>query len=334
MDREPVTAGRPGARRRLGRTDVEVSALALGTAPLGGMFARVPPEQATTLVRGAFDAGLSYVDTAPQYGHGVAEKRVGAALAGVDRAAYVLSTKVGRLVVEREGGDTGIFADAPPSDMVFDFTRDGVLRSFAASLERLGLDRVDLLYVHDPDDHEEQALGEALPALARLRAEGVVRAIGVGMNQSRIPTRFVREAEVDAVLIAGRLSLLDGSALRDLVPACRERGASLVVGGVYNSGVLADPRRTPYYDYAPAPPAVVERALALEAVCARHGVPLKAAALQFPLRFPEVACVLTGARSRAELDENLGLFGAAVAPALWDELEAEGLVPSADRAAG
>ena len=330
MDSDSLTTARPGDRRRLGRTGVEVSALSLGTAPLGGMFAHVPPDQATALVRGALAAGLSYIDTAPQYGHGVAERRVGEALAGVDRAAYVLSTKVGRLVVERrEGGDTGIFADAPPSDMVFDFSRDGVLRSFAASLERLGLDRVDVLYVHDPDDHEEQALTEALPALRDLRAQGVVGAIGVGMNQSRVPTRFVREADVDAVLIAGRLSLLDGSALDDLVPACRERGVSLVVGGVYNSGVLADPRRTPFYDYAPAAPAVVERALALEAVCARHGVSLKAAALQFPLRFREVACVLTGARGPEELDENLGLFASVVPPALWEELAAEGLLPGA-----
>jgi D-threo-aldose 1-dehydrogenase len=290
------------------------------------MFAHVPGEQATALVHGALAAGLSYVDTAPQYGHGVAEERVGAALAGVDRATYVLSTKVGRLVVAREGGDTGIFADAPPSDVVFDFSREGVMRSFEASLERLGLDRVDVLYIHDPDDHEEEALAQAYPAIEELRAQGVVRAIGVGMNQSRIPTRFVRDTDVDAVLIAGRLSLLDQSAARDLVPACRERGASLVVGGVYNSGVLADPRGAATYDYAPAPPEVVERALRLDEVCGRHGVALKAAAIQFPLRYPEVASVLTGARSSAELGDNLAAFEAQVPAALWEELEAEGVL--------
>ena len=304
-------------RRRLGRTRVEVSALALGTAPLGGMYAHVEPGEACRLVRHAVDAGLSYVDTAPQYGHGTAEERVGAALRGLERSMYTLSTKVGRLVVPRAGGDTGIFADAPPSDVVFDFSRDGVLRSLEESLERLGLERLDVVYVHDPDEFEEEALGQAYPALEELRSQGVVGAIGVGMNQSRIPTRFVRETDVDAVLIAGRFSLLDSSAALDLLPACLERGVSVVVGGVYNSGVLAGGGT---YDYAAAPPEVIARARRLDEACRARGVPLKAAAIQFPLRHPAVACVLTGARDVRELDENVAAFEAEVPEALWGEL--------------
>jgi D-threo-aldose 1-dehydrogenase len=177
--------------------------------------------------------------------------------------------------------------------------------------------------VHDPDDHEEDALTHAYPAVEELRAQGVVGAIGLGMNQSRIPTRFVRETDVDAVLIAGRYSLLDRSAALDLLPACAERGVSVVVGGVYNSGILADPRPGATYDYAAAPPELVARAQRLDAVCRSHGVELRAAAIQFPLRHPAVACVLTGARNVHELEENLGAFEADVPAALWAELEDE-----------
>jgi D-threo-aldose 1-dehydrogenase len=310
--------GAAAERRRLGRTRVEVSALGLGTAPLGGMYAHVDAPEARRLVRDALDAGLIYVDTAPQYGHGTAEERVGDALRGLERVTYTLSTKVGRLVVHRRsGGDTGIFADAPPSDVVFDFSRDGVLRSLEESLERLELDRVDVVYVHDPDDHEDEALGQAYPALEELRSQGVVGAIGVGMNQSRIPTRFVRETDVDVVLIAGRFSLLDRSAALDLLPACLERGVSAVVGGVYNSGVLAGGGT---YDYAAAPPEVLARARRLDEACRAHGVPLKAAAIQFPLRHPAVACVLTGVRSVRELEENVTAFEVDVPADLWEEL--------------
>jgi len=307
---------------RLGRSRVEVSRLSLGTAPLGGMFSHVEDAEAARVVRRAVELGVAYVDTAPQYGHGTSERRVGAALRELDRSTYVLSTKVGRLIVAREGGDTGIFADAPPSDAVFDFSRDGVLRSFAASLERLGVDRVDVLYVHDPDDHEEEALSSAYAAVRELRDEGTVGAIGVGMNQSRIPTRFVREREVDCVLLAGRYTLLDRSGAEDLLPACLETGVSVVIGGVFNSGVLATPRPGATYDYAAAPPQVVARAQELDGICREHGVPLKAAALQFPLRHPAIASILTGARSVAELEENVALLDVPVPAALWAALDA------------
>ena len=312
--------------RRLGRSRVHVPPVGLGTAPLGGMYAHVEDDQAHDVVRAAVEAGVTYVDTAPQYGHGTAERRLGEALAALGgTAGVVLSTKVGRLVVPRESGDRqgeGIFADAPPSDVVFDFSARGVEASLAASLERLGVDRVDVVYLHDPDDHADQALREAFPVLRRWRDEGVVGAVGVGMNQCEVPARFVREADPDVVLLAGRWSVLDRSGAADLLPLCAERGVGVVVGGVFNSGLLADPRPGARFDYAPAPPGLVAAAQRLAAACDRYDVPLKAAALQFPFRHPAVACVLTGARDRAELTENLGLLDVPVPEALWAELDA------------
>lgn len=312
-------------RHRLGHSDVEVTALGLGTAPLGGLFSHVEDADAHAVVRSALDAGLEYVDTAPLYGHGIAERRVGAALAGIDRSSYVLSTKVGRLILDNPDGDSDGFADAPPSEAVYDYHPDAVRRSLEESLERLGLDRVDVVFIHDPDDYEEQALTLAYPVLHDLREQGVVGAIGVGMNQSRIPTRFVRETDVDVVLLAGRYTLLDQSGAADLLPACAERGASVVIGGVYNSGLLADPRPGSTYNYAEAPRDLVTRAQELGAICASHGVPLKAAAIQFPLAHPAIACVLTGARAVAELDENLAMMAYDVPEGLWNDLSDAGV---------
>ena len=309
-------------RRRLGRSPVEVTTLGLGTAALGGMYTSVADVEATAVVRTALDAGLNLIDTAPLYGHGTAERRVGAALAGVDRSSFLLSTKVGWAIVERPGGDTGIFADAAPSDVVPDYSAEGIRRSLEGSLERLGLDAVDIVLIHDPDDHEDAALATAYPVLHALRHEGLVRAIGVGMNQSRILTRFVLETDVDCVLLAGRWTLLDRSGGTDLLPACTERGVSVIAGGIYNSGLLADPRPGARFDYAVAPPALVARARRFGEICAAYGVPLKAAALQFPLRHPAVATVLAGTRSTAELTENLELLAVDVPAELWAELDA------------
>ncbi|MBM7788745.1 aldo/keto reductase [Tenggerimyces flavus] len=316
--------GRSTERRRLGGSAVEVTQLGLGTAPLGGLFTHVEDDVATAVVRTALDAGLGYVDTAPLYGHGTAERRVGAALAGVDRSRFVLSSKVGRLIVDNPAGNADGYVDREATEATFDYSRDGIHRSLEESLVRLGLDSVDILYIHDPDDHEDEALTVAYPALNELRDQGVVKAIGVGMNQSRIPTRFVRETDVNAVLLAGRYTLLDQSGNEDLLPACLERGASVVIGGVYNSGLLADPKPGATYDYAEAPPALVERAQELGEICASHGVPLKAAAIQFPLAHPAVATVLTGARSVDELDENITMMEYTIPDALWSDLAAAG----------
>jgi D-threo-aldose 1-dehydrogenase len=316
------------AHRRLGRSAVSVPPIGLGTAAFGGLYTHVEEGETGAVVHAGLALGVTYVDTAPQYGHGTAERRLGRALAdlGDEAKRVVLSTKVGRLVVPRSGpagGEgEGIFADAPPSDVVFDFSPAGIERSLQASLERLGVPRVDILYLHDPDDYVDQAMTEAFGVLRRWRDEGVVGAIGVGMNQSAVPTRFVRECDPDVVLLAGRWTVLDRSGGVDLLPACVEREVSVVVGGVFNSGLLDDPRPGARFDYAPATPEAISRAQALAAACERHGVSLKAAAMQFPFRHPAVACVLSGARSVAELTENLALLDVEIPEALWAELDA------------
>jgi len=312
----------PTERRTIRETGVAVSALGVGTAGIGGMYTAVGEDEALATVRHALDAGLSYLDTAPHYAQGLVEERLGRALAGVPRDAYVLSTKVGRILTETDVPPETIFADVPARETSWDFSADGVRRSLDASLERLGLDRVDIVYLHDPDDHVEQALTEAYPALEKLRAEGVVRAIGVGMNQSAVPTRFVTETDIDLVLLAGRWTVLDQSGLADLLPAAYERGRAVVIGGVFNSGLLADPRPGAPFDYFPAPDDLVARATALRAVCERHGIPLTTAALQFPYAHPAVVSVLSGARSVAETEANLAALRASVPDALWDELAA------------
>jgi D-threo-aldose 1-dehydrogenase len=297
--------------------------LALGCAPLGGLYAAVADEQARATVDAAWRAGIREFDTAPHYGAGLSERRLGAALATRPRDELVISTKVGRLLVTgRAAAGEDMFAGEPARARVFDFSRDGVARSLEQSLERLGMDRVDAVYVHDPDDHMEQAIGAALPALARLRAEGVVRAIGAGMNHAAPLARIVREADVDRVLVAGRCTLLDRSAEDELLPLCAERGVEVVAGGVLNSGILADPRPGAMYDYAPAPPDVLARTQRIAALCAQHATPLLAAALAFPARLPAVAAVLVGARSPAEVAANAAAFAQPVPDALWEELRA------------
>lgn len=313
-------------RRKLGHSGVSVTTLGLGCAALGGLYHHVGDDEAGAVVSTALSAGIGYLDTAPQYGHGVSERRLGAALADVDRSSYVLSTKVGRLVHPRAGASKGIFADAEPADLEFDFSADGISRSLEASLRRLGLDRVDIVYLHDPDDYEEQALTSAYARVHELREQGVVGAIGVGMNQSRIPTRFVRETDIDAVLLAGRWTLLDQSGAADLLPACVERGVSVVIGGVFNSGVLADPDGQARFNYGVAPRPIVDRARKIRDVCARYDVPLKAAALRFAASHPAVATILLGARSAAEVVDGVRMYGHAIPADLWSELVAEGLL--------
>jgi D-threo-aldose 1-dehydrogenase len=317
-------------RVNLGRSGVAVTRLGLGGAPLGGLFARVSDEEARATIEHAREAGIRFFDTAPLYGHGLSERRLGAVLAERPRDEFVLATKVGRLLraaAPPEEGQAAIWAEVPPLNPVFDFSYDGVLRSLEESLARLGLDRVEVLHIHDPDEHYEEALRGAYPALNRLRSEGVVGAVGAGMNQAEMLARFAREAEFDCFLLAGRYTLLDQVALDELLPLCVERRISVIVGGAFNSGILADPRPGATFDYAPAPPETLERARRLRAVCARHGVPLAAAALQFPLAHPAVASVLLGVRSVAELEQNLELSGLPVPGDLWRELKSEGLLP-------
>ncbi|WP_053659632.1 aldo/keto reductase [Streptomyces sp. MMG1121] len=315
---------------RLGPSAVEVTPLGFGAAALGNLYTPLDDEQAHDAVRAAWQRGIRYFDTAPHYGLGLSERRLGAALREYDRARYTLSTKAGRLLEPADGtGDDLAHGFAVPAGhrRVWDFSADGVRRSLEASLTRLGLDRVDLVYLHDPDDHAEQAFREGYPALEKLRAEGVVGAIGAGMNQTGMLTRFVRDTDVDVVLCAGRYTLLDQSAATDLLPAAAERGVSVVLGGVFNSGLLADPNPGSTYNYTRAPKELLERALRMKAVAERHGTTLRTAALAFCAAHPAVACVLAGPRSAAEVHDCADQFAAEVPAALWRELRDRGLLP-------
>ncbi|MFJ1968034.1 aldo/keto reductase [Streptomyces sp. NPDC087903] len=314
----------------LGRTGVDVSPLAFGGAAIGNLFTEVTEERAHEAVATAWQQGIRYFDTAPHYGLGLSERRLGAALREHPRSAYTVSTKVGRrLEPSAAGGDDLANGFAVPATLrrVWDFSADGVRRTLEASLERLGLDRVDAVYLHDPDDHAEQAFREGYPALEKLRSEGVVGAIGAGMNQAEMLTRFVRDTDVDMVLCAGRYTLLDQRALTDLLPAAEERGTSVVIGGAFNSGLLADPRPGATYNYAPVPPGLLDRALRLNSLAERHGTTLRAAALAFCAAHPAVASVLVGARSAAEVRDCAEQFAASVPAAFWQEARDTGLLP-------
>lgn len=309
--------------RRLGSRGPEVTALGLGCAPLGNLFTAVADDDARETVDGAWAAGLRFFDTAPLYGSGLSEHRLGAALRGRPRHDYVLASKVGRLLRPPVGPTSAtIFAAAPLLEPVFDFSRDGVVRSIAESLERLGTDRLDVVHVHDPDHHEQEALDGAFPALIELRDQGVIAAVGCGMNQSAMLGRFVERVDLDCVLLAGRWTLLDHRGGEPLLDRCLERHVGVVIGGVFNSGLLADPDGRPMYDYAAAPPDLVARVRAMRGVCARHGVPLLAAAIQFALRHPAVASVIVGARTRAEITADAAAADVRIPDELWSELAA------------
>ncbi|MEE1746434.1 MULTISPECIES: aldo/keto reductase [unclassified Streptomyces] len=321
-------------RNRLGSSAVEVTELSFGAAAIGNLFTAVEPERAAAAVAAAWDEGVRYFDTAPHYGLGLSERRLGESLRHRPRDAYVLSTKVGRVLDPLPADATGRGGDGLSEGFAvpathrrrWDFSADGVRRSIEDSLERLGLDRIDIAYLHDPDDHAETAFHEAYPELEKLRAQGVVGAIGAGMNQTAMLTRFLRDTDVDVVLCAGRYTLLDQSALNGLLPEAAARGRSVVVGGVFNSGLLADPRPGATYDYTAAPLSLLDRALRIKAVTEGHGVPLRAAALHYPLAHPAVAGVLVGTRSPDEVRDAAALLRREIPDELWDELRAEGLL--------
>jgi D-threo-aldose 1-dehydrogenase len=316
--REPV---------QLGRTSLSVTRLGLGTAPLAGLYEEVAEEQALQVIERAWETGIRHFDTAPLYGHGLAEIRLGKALHDKPRDEFVLASKVGRLLRADAPPERGqLFRGVPAVNPVFDFSYDGVMRSVDESLERLQLERIDILHIHDPDNHIEEALHGAYRALDRLRSEGVIGAVGAGMNQAEMLVRFAREGNFDCFLLAGRYTLLDQVALKELLPLCVERGIAIIAAGVYNSGILADPKPGARYNYVPAPQELLERARRIRAVCDRHGVPLKAAAIQFPPAHPAVGCVVVGCRSVAQLDESREMFELEIPPVLWQDLRAEGLL--------
>jgi D-threo-aldose 1-dehydrogenase len=305
--------------------------LSLGCAQLGNLYRAIGDDEARATVDAAWERGVRYFDTAPHYGLGLSERRLGAALAGHPRGEYVVSTKVGRrlepAVPERPTDDEGF--DVPGTHRrVWDFSRDGVLRSLEESLEHLGLDSVDIVFLHDPDDHWEDALDAAYPALEELRAQGVVSAIGAGMNQTAMLADFARHTDMDILMLAGRYTLLEQTALDELLPTCERRGVAIVAAGVFNSGLLARavPADDARYDYRDASEELILRARRIAEVCERHGTTLPAAALAFPLAHPAVASACVGASSPEQVDRNVRLLQAGVPAGVWAELKANGVL--------
>ncbi|MDT7952095.1 MAG: aldo/keto reductase [Acetobacteraceae bacterium] len=327
--------------RPLGRTGLQLTALGFGCTSLGNLYQAQTEDAAIAAVEAAAAAGLDYVDVAPLYGFGLAEHRLGAALRRLPRRP-ILSTKVGwRLSAKGRtaaGGSVSdaLFPEAAPFQATIDYSYDGIMRSFEDSLQRLGTDRVDILLLHDCDRRNH---GSAYPdrfaevrsggwrALRSLRDQGAAAAIGAGLNEWEACEDFARQLDPDCFLLAGRYSLLDQTSLDSFLPLCLQRGIGIVIGGPYNSGILATGARPgARYDYAPASPEILARTAAIEAICRRHDVPLRAAALQFPLTHPTVASVIPGARDASEVQENVRLINHPVPPALWTDLAAAGLL--------
>src|SRR5579864_8931531 len=267
----------------LGRGDLHITRLMFGGAPIGGLYAPVGEDAALATLDAAWAAGIRAFDTAPHYGVGLSEQRLGRFLGGRARSEFVLSTKVGRRLVPATSDAEGVegFYGTPTLARLRDYSRDGALVTLEGSLRRLGTDRIDIALIHDPDDYAEEALDGAYAALDQLRREGTIRAVGVSMNQATLLEWFVERADLDCVLVAGRYSLLDTSAADGLFPACQRRGVAVLAAGVFNSGILADPRPGTTYDYAPAAAGLIDRAQRIRTVCARYGVPIGAAAIRF-----------------------------------------------------
>ena len=332
----------PFEKVAIGDTGVEVPRLGLGTAPLSGMvlgdglYGGTAREEAVSIIDRAREFGVSYVDTAPLYGNGRAEARVGmSTYSSADRDSFVISTKIGRVLNAVPGG---VSPEDDPDGIgelaaVNSWTRDNVHRSIEESLVRLKLDRIDIIYVHDPDVElygEGQAVNEAFPALIELREQGVIKAIGCGMNEWQMPLRFIQRFNLDIILLAGRYTLLDHSGLSEFLPACVERNVKITVGGPYNSGILARDLSKPVtFDYEQAPDILLDRARRLTEICVAHGVDLKAAALQFVLAHPAVATAIPGVQSVAELEQNIALVQQEIPAGLWSDMRSAGLIPDA-----
>jgi len=299
----------------IGQTGVFLPRLGVGTATLGDVFGPVPEGAAEELLATATANGLTYVDTAPLYGNGLSERRLGAALRALGDPDLTISTKVGRVLDASE-----------PEGWRFDFSREGILRSLESSLERLGRDHVDILYVHDPDNFEEQLYRETWPTLERLRSEGVVRAIGLGMNQWELPLRLVKRVPVDLVMLAGRYTLLDQSGASEFLPTCLEHGVGVIAAGVFNSGVLIDPEDGAWYDYEPAPSTVLQRARRIREVLAAFRVSLPHAAVQFAASGPAVVSTVVGVASSETLAANIRALDTPLPKGLWEILREERLI--------
>jgi D-threo-aldose 1-dehydrogenase len=316
-------------KRQVGRSKLQVTTLGLGTATMGGTRIKVTRQHGEEIVTAAWDAGVRYVDTAPFYGIGAAEHRVGDALRDKPRDEWVLGTKVGRLLRPTKEGRI----DPMPFDVIYDYSYDGIMRSVEDSYQRLGLARIDIALVHDIGAYQHgtelnaqyfKVLAESgYKALEELRRTGVVSAIGIGVNEKQVLLDALKIGDWDAFLLAGRYTLLEQGPLEDLLPQCQARGTSIIVGGPLNSGILAG-RDT--WNYATAPAEVVTRVKKIQAVCDAHEVPLPAAALQFPLAHPVVCAIIPGPRTATEFNENLPLFTQKIPASLWSDLKAQGLL--------
>ena len=320
-------------KTRATRGGLHLTEIGLGAAQFGNLFRETSDEQAEGAVSSAWQGGVRYFDTAPHYGLGLSERRLGRLLKDFPRDEFVVSSKVGKLLVPSPESadrldDQGFVVPAS-TRREWDFSRDGILRSLESTLERTGLDSIDIVYLHDPDDHLDQALGEGIQTLIELREQGVVRAVGAGMNQSEALAALIRAADVDLVMLAGRYTLLEQGAADDLLPLALDRGVGVVIAGVYNSGLLSSPRPAAdaKYDYADAPSELIARANAIADVCEAHGVTLPEAALAFPLLHPAVVSVVVGARDAGQMTGNLERYGTTIPPELWAELHAASLLP-------
>ena len=318
--------------------------LGLGAAPLGNLYARVSDDDAVAVVRAAYAAGIRYFDTAPHYGNGLSERRIGWALRDVPRGDYVLSSKVGRLLIPDDNAprDQNSYIGVLPFRQRYDYTADGARRSIDDSLQRLGIPRLDIVYIHDIDrathgdaqpERFREAMEGAMPALADLKREGSIAGYGLGVNDWRVCVDALAHADLDFILLAGRYTLLDQTALPELLPECERRGVRIVLGGPYNSGILATGAHpacgsAPYFNYAPASANIIAKVARIEEVCTAYSVPLRAAALQFPRAHPAVATVLVGARSVAEFEENIALANVKIPAELWRALRSERLLPA------
>lgn len=318
------------AHVQLGRTDLQVSRLGLGLASLGGMHAAVPHDQAIATIDQAWESGIRLFDTAPVYGYGLSEQRAGIALGSRPRDEFVLCTKVGRLIVPGGTDTQDIWVDPPPGVAPrLAYSYGAIWQSVEASLERLGLDRVDALHIHDPEQDFRTATTDAFRALSELRLRGLIGAVSIGVNHADVAARFLREVPPpgpDCVLLAGRYTLLDQSAADDLLPLCRDLGVAVMAAGVFQGGVLADPSPDAPHGFTTITDALAARLDTLRGACESHDVPIKAAAFQFPLRDAAVPTVVVGARRPEEVAEVAGLMDHPIPLEFWDDLDRQGLV--------
>lgn len=346
----------PTKKVKLGNTNVEVTQLGLGTNPLGNLYEPISEAVFQATMQACWDAGLRYYDVAPVYGYGYSEKQVGKFLQNPPRDSFTLTTKVGRLLLADGPADredtmvlwdgVQLYKDTEAVKPYFDFSYDGVMRSIEASQERTGIERFDALHIHDPDWYPDEALDGAYKALDELRGAGIIGAIGCGMNQWEVLANYARRADFDCFLLAGRYTLLDQSALVELLPLCAEKNIAIVNGGVYNSGILSHPdpgsisgvnssadaigtwTENVTYNYVPAEQDIIDRVVKIKAVCDRHNVPLKAAAIQFSLHHPAIATIVMGPRNADQVNDNVAMFKVEIPNDLWAELKHEGLLPA------